>query len=103
METFCLLMDNTPVRCRGRCYTRNNPPRPLAVIVGRPLRRGRSPQEAPAGGVSLRKAPLGPIRLIELQLALPLLYLFLLPDVLSHLRLGQPHRTHTVPAAQKCN
>ena len=38
----------------------NNQPRPEAVVLRRPLRRGRSYHEAPAGGGILRKAPLGP-------------------------------------------
>jgi osmotically-inducible protein OsmY len=50
---------------RHAALTANNPPRPEAVVLRRPLRRGRSHHEAPAGGIILRKAPLGPMRLIE--------------------------------------
>ena len=65
IEAVCADLVGTPDPHTIRGYF-NNQPRPEAVVLRRPLRRGRSRQEAPWGGVTVRKAPLGPMRLVEL-------------------------------------
>jgi len=49
----------------------------------------------------MRKAPLEPMRLLAIQLALSLVYLFLLTDVLPDLGLIQSHRAHPVTRRPK--
>ena len=52
---------------------------------------------APVGGVCVRKAPLGPLALLELQLTLATVLLVLLADVLPHPGLIQTHRADPIP------
>jgi hypothetical protein len=74
----------------------NEAPRPEAEVSGRPPRGGRFRAVAPRGGVHVGKAPLGPTRLLEVELSLTTLQLLLLADVLTHPGLVQAHRADTV-------
>src|SRR5512140_2992162 len=62
----------------------NKQPRPEAEVLGRPPRGGRLRGVAPFGGGDVGKAPPGPQRLLEVELALSTLPLLLLTDVLPH-------------------